>query len=206
MLLRQFSCLVFLCLGAICAVGGSFVDQAVACPDIDGLLDTNCDRKLVIITFGDSITAGRRDATGLGYPGRMRQLLPDAEILNFGVPGESTPDGRRRAIYQIPSRREADFVIILEGVNDFYLTEKSPRTTRNNLLAIRNTANNIGAYPLLGKLTATTRTIQRTWVRDVILRSHRGLKSISFLWARGSSLMTSYIRCLLVINRWLSLW
>lgn len=145
--------------------------MAHACPEIDGLVDTNCDRRLVILCFGDSITFGLRDNTGvppdIGYPGRMRAILPHAEIVNLGVPGEVTYDGRRRAPGAFNARREGDYVLILEGVNDYYKSGTTPRTVRDNVIQIRNSALNIGAETMVAKLIPTLRSFQRTWVIDI---------------------------------------
>ena len=94
--------------------------SALACPDIDGLVDLNCDRRLTIICFGDSITAGVADEAGLGYPGRLRLLLPNATIFNVGISGERTPTGRVRAPGVFATVANPDYIIILEGVNDFF--------------------------------------------------------------------------------------
>ena len=68
---------------SIIAVLGLFISLSLgektwACPDIDALVDVNCDGKLVFFFYGDSITYGLRDiAVGLngkplGYPGRLK--------------------------------------------------------------------------------------------------------------------------------------
>ena len=54
-----------------------------ACPDIDGMLDLNCDGEGVIVAFGDSITDGVGDSSGLGYPGRLNLLFPSATVYNL---------------------------------------------------------------------------------------------------------------------------
>ncbi len=148
-------------------LGYAIAQPAWACPEIDGLVDTNCDQRLVIVAFGDSITSGLRDSEELGYPGRLKRRLPNIEIVNLGISGEVTYQGRRRAPSAFAARSEADYALILEGVNDYYNTEKSPSITRNNILQMRNSARNVGAEALIGKLTATPRRFQRSWVVDV---------------------------------------
>jgi len=143
------------------------VGSSWACPNIDGLVDTNCDRRLVIVAFGDSITAGRRDTEGRGYPGRLNTIFPHAEMVNLGISGEYTYQGRRRAPGAFAARREVDYAIILEGVNDYYKSDHSAKITRDNLLQIRYSARNVGAEALIGKLTQTSRGFQRPWVSAV---------------------------------------
>lgn len=140
---------------------------AHCCPDIDGLLDVNCDQKLEIVTFGDSITNGVADSAKLGYPGRLKLIAPNANIYNYGKAGEKTPDGRVRAPARFANHPDADFVIILEGVNDYFLTSHSASATRSNLLSMVNSGKNTGGITLLAKLTAIKRDFQKPWVSAV---------------------------------------
>ncbi len=140
--------------------------QAEACQDIDGIVDHNCDRQLVIICFGDSITFGVRDETGLGYPGWLNLLLPNAFILNAGISGERTPTGLARAPGVFTSIPNPDYIVILEGVNDFFLNT-SAAATRANLLRIEQVAAATGAVPLLGTLIHVNRGFQVGWVNAV---------------------------------------
>ncbi len=138
-----------------------------ACPDIDGLVDVNCDGKLVIAAFGDSITHGVGDSRRLGYPGRLKALLPNAVIRNLGNPGESTSRGRQR-VSSLRSRfRDADYTIVLEGVNDYWGLERSASDTRSNLLSILSSTERGGAVGSLAKLTQVRRDFQIGWVREV---------------------------------------
>lgn len=142
--------------------------NAFSCPDIDGLVDLNCDRKLIIVAFGDSITYGRADPNGLGYPGRLKlHHFPNAIIINLGKPGEDTVRGKARAARTLPAYLGADYVIVLEGVNDYWLRNRSSYKTRNNVLSIVSTAQNIGAVTLLGNLTEIKRSRQKGWVSSV---------------------------------------
>lgn len=142
--------------------------SAFSCPDIDGLVDLNCDRKLIIAAFGDSITYGRADPDGLGYPGRLKlHHFPNAIIINLGKPGEDTIRGKSRAASTLPEYLGTDYVIVLEGVNDFWLENPSSYQTRSNVLSIVSTAQNIGAVTLLGNLTEIKRSSQKGWVSAV---------------------------------------
>lgn len=139
-------------------------DLAHACPTIDGVVDTNCDGRLVIVCYGDSITAGRGDSAGLGYPGRLKLLLPNATVINLGVPGEDSYAGRRRAATALP-RYNADYTIILQGINDFFYKNRKPvaSETRNNLLEIKRIAESTGSKGVLASLLPVNRTDQGPW-------------------------------------------
>jgi lysophospholipase L1-like esterase len=142
-------------------------NTALACPDIDGLLDVNCDGALEIVAFGDSITFGRADELELGYPGRLQLLLPNADIVNLGIPGEQTPTGKLRAAINFPTYASADYFIVLQGVNDYWLPNKNSFDTRDNLFLIKQLAEETGAITLLATLTDVRRSYQKGWVNSV---------------------------------------
>ena len=142
--------------------------SALACPDIDGLADLNCDGRVEIICFGDSITYGEKDATGAGYPGRLEDSnFPHAVIRNFGKPGEDTPNGRNRAAQKFAAYSSSDYSIILEGVNDFFDATHSASNTRNNLQSMLRSAANTGSKASLATLTDIRRSNQQGWVNSV---------------------------------------
>ena len=142
--------------------------SALACPEANGLVDNNCDGRVVIVCFGDSITYGRRDAPlEIGYPGRLKQRFPNAEVYNLGKPGEDTFAGRARATNVISQINFADYFVLLEGVNDFYQPERSADVTRDNLLTIQRMSRSTGAVSFLAKLTDIKRDYQRNWVLSV---------------------------------------
>ena len=142
--------------------------SASACPDIDGLVDVNCDRLLTIVCFGDSITFGRSDKPiEVGYPGRLNNFLPNALVYNLGRPGEKTTEGLFRAGREFSSIPNIDYIIVLEGTNDYYITEWSASRTRSNLLDIIQRGQNRGALTILASLTDIKRTDQKPWIRSV---------------------------------------
>ena len=141
--------------------------ESHACPDHNGLLDRNCDGRVILVTFGDSITQGVRDEEGLGYPGRIELKLPDVQVHNLGLAGEKTPNGKNRALSSFPNYADADFIVILEGVNDYFIEPRSSERTKNNLFSILFAAENVGAIPVLAQLTAVRRDFQRPWVSGV---------------------------------------
>lgn len=148
-------------------------NQAFACPDIDGLADLNCDQRLQILAFGDSITKGEQDNLGLGvgYIGRLKlNYFPHAEVFNLGHSGEDTSTGRRRAGKLFRNYENVDYAIILEGVNDYFGKKHSATNTRDNLYSIVRIGKNTGYLTLLAKLTQVNRSSSRSqgsWVSAV---------------------------------------
>lgn len=141
--------------------------NAKACPSLFGLLDLNCDGVIRVATFGDSITRGIGDSTGLGYPGRLAALLPGVEIYNFGSPGEFTRVGRQRAVSVFNGSIQFDYTIVLEGVNDYFDDTRSAQETRLNLRAILFSVDTHSQTSLLSKLTPVRRDFQKDWVNSV---------------------------------------
>lgn len=141
---------------------------ALACPDIDGLADMNCDGRLEVIFFGDSITAGTGDGLKLGgYPGRLRTYFPNMIVRNLGDPGEKTNRGVSRAASRFSQYRSGDYAMIMEGVNDYFNDDRTPSGTRSNILSIVRSAKNSGALTTLSTLTDIRRDFQRPWVLAV---------------------------------------
>jgi lysophospholipase L1-like esterase len=162
---------------------------AWACPDIDGLVDINCDRQLTIVAFGDSITHGVGDNYGLGgYPGRLASSYPNAFIVNAGNPGEQTTSGKVRAASVFATYPYVDYAIVLEGVNDYWGL-RSVSSTVHNVRSIAGYASAYGGISLISTLTAVRRSYQQSWVRDVN-NSLRAYTSIDF-YALGQGIISS---------------
>ncbi|HEY4592948.1 MAG TPA: GDSL-type esterase/lipase family protein [Thermoanaerobaculia bacterium] len=77
------------------------------------------------LAFGDSITFGVGDdptRTNPGYPPRLQSLLVtagvNATVMNFGNPGEKTPDGLTRIDAVLANGKAGDALILMEGTND----------------------------------------------------------------------------------------
>jgi len=167
-----FTWMLSICLGT--------AEHATACPDVDGLLDANCDGKVKIVCFGDSITFGVADNLALGYPGRLLlNYAPNTEIVNLGIPGENTDQGILRAPLQFASHTDADFVVTLEGVNDYWLANRDSARTRSNLLSIKSSGAALGTFSLLSTLTPIRRDFQRPWV-DLVNSRIRSSSEIRF--------------------------
>jgi acyl-CoA thioesterase-1 len=120
-----------------------------------------------VTAFGDSITFGvlelrRRDvglSTSNNYPNqlqaRLRSLDPAWTVVNRGVGGEQTAQGRRR----LPSVLAIDkpgFVLIMEGTNDASNCLDANEVL-NNLRSMINIVKASKAIPILGSVTPNFR-------------------------------------------------
>jgi lysophospholipase L1-like esterase len=160
-LIRDVCLAIALLAAAGCGGGGSSSSATSAssqAPDFD--FGDNSPRKAT--AFGDSITKGflelqRRDLdliTGNSYPailqGKLKSLDPAWSVVNRGVGGELTSEGRGR----LPStlaRDKPGFVLIMEGTNDASRCESSSRTV-NNLRSMVQVAKANKSIPIIGTI------------------------------------------------------
>ncbi len=183
-----------------------FSNSALACPDIDGLVDVNCDGELNILAFGDSITAGSDgDATGGGcdfgsggrcdsmggYPGRLQTLLPNSSVVNLGISGERTDQAANRSVSTFASANAPDYIILHEGVNDISRANNdlvTPLESADNLRQVVQDGEDAGARVLWANLTSATRVLAdsslpyptfQDWVDEINLQIS-GETSIDF--------------------------
>jgi acyl-CoA thioesterase-1 len=96
--------------------------------------------KRTILAFGDSLYAGYGLRRGESLPdviqARLRGQGIDATIVNAGVSGDTTADGRRRLAYTLDRLRPVpDLVMVGLGGNDV-LRQVDPDETRANMTAI----------------------------------------------------------------------
>ena len=96
--------------------------------------------KRTILAFGDSLYAGYGLRRGESLPdavqARLRAQGIDATIVNAGVSGDTTADGRRRLAYTLDRLKPApDLVMLGLGGNDV-LRQVDPKETRANLTAM----------------------------------------------------------------------
>lgn len=115
-----------------------------------------------IIAFGDSITRGDIDPAGSdhgGYPLVLQQIYDNkglaVHVFNEGRSGERTISGVNR-ISSTLNRRPANFLLLLEGVNDI-ITGISHQTVLNNLSIMIDKCRAKGVVPLLATLTPETK-------------------------------------------------
>ncbi|MBM3293345.1 MAG: hypothetical protein FJY82_02345 [Candidatus Aminicenantes bacterium] len=118
------------------------------------------------IAFGDSITYGICDEDRSGdpedyipeksYPPRLESLLAlrfgPHEVVNAGVPGESTIQGLSR-VDALIGRSSARYILILEGTNDIIWNWYSLDTTSFNLEEMLRKSLEHGMLPALATTT-----------------------------------------------------
>ena len=96
--------------------------------------------KRVVLAFGDSLYAGYGLQRGQSLPdaiqARLRGLGIDATVVNAGVSGDTSADGRRRLAYTLDRMKtKPDLVMLGLGGNDV-LRQVDPAETRANMAAM----------------------------------------------------------------------
>ncbi|WP_347091202.1 arylesterase [Sphingomonas parapaucimobilis] len=96
--------------------------------------------KRVVLAFGDSLYAGYGLQRGQSLPdaiqARLRGQGIDATVVNAGVSGDTTADGRRRLAYTLDRMKaKPDLVMLGLGGNDV-LRQVDPAETRANMAAM----------------------------------------------------------------------
>ena len=118
-----------------------------------------------ILTFGDSITKGwpyvaynQHGTQRGGYQQKLAAYLGDAgypsSVYNWGVGGESTPEGVNR-IASVLASRFADYILIMEGANDV-LNGISENATRTNIGIMIDRSRQRNVIPIVGNITPNT--------------------------------------------------
>jgi lysophospholipase L1-like esterase len=118
--------------------------------DYTGRLKATLGSKLpsggVVLTFGDSITFGTGVAPAESYPSVLEKRI-GRRVVNAGVPGEVTAEGRVRLESVLDENKPALMILCLGG-NDF-LRHQDETKTVENLRAMISLARSRGVSVLL---------------------------------------------------------
>jgi len=98
---------------------------------------TNTERPFILITFGDSLTAGYAVPLEESYPSllekELQKIYPTVNVINMGVSGETTSGGIERVSFVLAQK--PSLVLLGIGANDM-LRASSPALTKANLKII----------------------------------------------------------------------
>lgn len=161
---------------------------ACACSLIDGIVDYNCDGVLKIAVTGDSIVRGLKDpektSKSGGYVLRIQEQLPDAQVINMGVPGINSLQllsglmhGSLRGLQVSKSLAGVDYILIQVGSNDYWAGFQPQATVRNigriKAYLEQYVAEHSGLAPIVMVATPpkTARLVQRyfiTYLEDLL--------------------------------------
>ncbi|MEN8106508.1 MAG: arylesterase [Pseudomonadota bacterium] len=118
---------------------------STACSDTNPQLD-KLPAQAVILAFGDSITFGTGARPEDSYPAELARLTK-RRVINAGVPGEVSAQGRQR-LPALLERHQPDLLVLCHGGNDI-LRKLAPTAIRDNLIAMIEAAQRAGVPVIL---------------------------------------------------------
>ena len=101
----------------------------------------------VILAFGDSLTHGTGAAKEKAYPAVLSRLLEGIQVVNAGIPGEVSEQGRAR-LPDLLQEHQPQVVILCHGGNDI-LRRQDRKVLENNLRSMLETIKQKGADIIL---------------------------------------------------------
>lgn len=165
-----------------CGGGGGGGDQTGTSTRALTLQDVNQDGQILLMAFGDSITAGVGDGASEtdwprpgGYPLRLQNDL-GLTVFNEGNPGERTSDGVPR-LREVLAEKNPDYVILLEGAND--VEDGHADRALTNIQTMLNDIFGAGAQPLLGTITPSCCNHQNMLPQSAIFSYNDQLRTIA---------------------------
>jgi acyl-CoA thioesterase-1 len=126
-------------------------------------------RPLVVLAYGDSLTAGYQLPPGQGFAPQLEKALKakgrDVTVVGAGVSGDTSTQGRARVNWVLAGMKQKPDLVVLElGANDM-LRGQSPKTARENLDAMVKAFKAKGARVLVAGMRANP-TLGKAYVTE----------------------------------------
>jgi lysophospholipase L1-like esterase len=153
-------------------------------PAIGARLEIGDNRPNVYMAFGDSITLGLGDATGVGYPGRLEAKLRghfgDGAVVNRGADGTLSGEGVERILRNLRPAQPA-FTLIMYGTNDWNdvpCQDTPPCEVVNNLRRIVDEVKSARSLPFLATLPPVNPVIAGAGRNDWTSATNDSIKAL----------------------------
>ncbi|WP_310476323.1 arylesterase [Sandarakinorhabdus sp.] len=126
-------------------------------------------RPLVVLAYGDSLTAGYQLPPGQGFAPQLEKALKakgrDVTVVGAGVSGDTSTQGRARVNWVLAGMKQKPDLVVLElGANDM-LRGQSPKTAKTNLDAMVKAFKAKGARVLVAGMRANP-TLGKPYVTE----------------------------------------
>jgi acyl-CoA thioesterase I len=147
-------------------IGALFMSQAAAAFPASA-------RPLVVLAYGDSLTAGYQLPPGQGFAPQLEKALKtsrnlggrDVTVVGAGVSGDTSTQGRARVNWVLAGMKQKPDVVVLElGANDM-LRGQSPKTAKANLDAMVKIFKAKGARVLVAGMRANP-TLGKAYITE----------------------------------------